>query len=165
MSPVFSYSSHAELYLSHKTSDTSSLLIKWPAILHGPILTGISNWPTLWTLSRAVLSCWSSSAQSFLVSCTLGTHDHISVCPQDGLRVLKWGILFDEKRGLSFWVGATLVATYFRTGVPTVMKCSGKGICTLWAPHTFCNFTIMNGTYARYTQDICHCRLLQQILP
>jgi hypothetical protein len=41
-----------------------------------------------------------SPAQSFLVSGPVGTHDHIFVLPQI-LRVLKWGLLFDERRGLT----------------------------------------------------------------
>jgi hypothetical protein len=44
--------------------------------------------------------------------------------------------------------------------VPALMQRPGKGICTLWTPYTLCHFTTMNNSYARYTQDICQCRLL-----
>jgi hypothetical protein len=48
--------------------------------------------------SSPVNCCWSSPAQSFLVS---GPVDHIFVLSKFFLRVLKWGLLFDERRGLT----------------------------------------------------------------
>jgi hypothetical protein len=39
---------------------------------------------------------------------------------------------------------------------PVFMQRSGKGICTLWEPHTFCHFTIMNNTYTRSPQRCLH---------
>jgi hypothetical protein len=42
---------------------------------------------------------WHSPAQ-FLISGSFGTHDHIFVL-STLLRVLKWGLLFDERRGLT----------------------------------------------------------------
>jgi hypothetical protein len=44
--------------------------------------------------------CWSSPAQWFLVLDLVGTHDHISVLSRP-LRVLKWGLFFDEGRALT----------------------------------------------------------------
>jgi hypothetical protein len=79
---------------------------------------------------------------------------------EDRLCVWKWGFLFYERRGLSFWVGATFVAPSFRTSVPALTQRPRKGIDTLWTPYTLCYFNTLNSFYARCTQDICECRLL-----
>jgi hypothetical protein len=84
---------------------------------------------------------------------------------QDRLCVWKWDLLFDERRDLSFWVGTTFVASQFHTSVPALAQRPGKGICNLWTPYTLCHFTTMNNNYAKYTQNICQCRRLQQIMP
>jgi hypothetical protein len=65
------------------------------------------------------LNCWSSSAQSVLVSAPIGTHGHIFVLSTIS-RVSKWGFLFDG----SVWLllvtprllGVTRVATHSLTG-------------------------------------------------
>jgi hypothetical protein len=56
--------------------------------------------PRTFVQSSPVNSCWSSPAQSFLVSGPVGTHDHIFVFSRL-LSVLKWGYLLEEKRGLT----------------------------------------------------------------
>jgi hypothetical protein len=33
---------------------------------------------------------------------------------------------------------------------PQLTQRPGKGICTLWTPHTLCHFTAMKNNYARY---------------
>jgi hypothetical protein len=43
--------------------------------------------------------CWSSPAHQFLVSCPVKTHDHIFLFRP--LRVLKWGLHFNERRGMT----------------------------------------------------------------
>jgi hypothetical protein len=50
--------------------------------------------------SIQVNCCWPSSAQPLLVSDPYGTQDHSFVL-SILLRVLKWGLLFDERRGLT----------------------------------------------------------------
>jgi hypothetical protein len=50
--------------------------------------------------SSTVNCCWSSPAQSFLASGLVGIHDHIFV-PSRLLCVLKWGLIFEERRGLT----------------------------------------------------------------
>jgi hypothetical protein len=50
--------------------------------------------------SSPINCCWPSSAQSFLVSVSVEAHGHNFVISRL-LRVLKWGLLFDEKWGLS----------------------------------------------------------------
>lgn len=84
---------------------------------------------------------------------------------QDRLYVWKWGLLFDEWRGLSFCVGTTLVAPKFHTSARALMQHPGRGICTLWTLETFCHIITMNNSYARYTQVISQYRLLQQLIP
>jgi hypothetical protein len=44
--------------------------------------------------------CWPSPAQSFLLSGLVGTYDHIFVLCIP-LRVSKWGLCSDERRGLA----------------------------------------------------------------
>jgi hypothetical protein len=57
-----------------------------------------------WLPSGTVNFCWASSAQSFLVSDPVGTHNHVFTLSRL-LRVLKWGLRFDERRGLTtyYW--------------------------------------------------------------
>jgi hypothetical protein len=50
--------------------------------------------------SSPVTCCWPSPAQSILVSGSFGTHDHIFV-HSTLLRVLNWGLLFGEGRGMT----------------------------------------------------------------
>jgi hypothetical protein len=50
--------------------------------------------------SSSVNYGWSSPAQSFLASSSVGNHDHIFVLSRL-LRILKWGFLFVERRGLT----------------------------------------------------------------
>jgi hypothetical protein len=50
---------------------------------------------------RTVICCWPSPAQPFLVSGPVGTHGHILVRSKTTYVVLKWGILFDARRGLT----------------------------------------------------------------
>jgi hypothetical protein len=42
--------------------------------------------------------CWPSPAQWIFVSGSVGTHDHMFVLSSH-LRILKWGLFFDERRG------------------------------------------------------------------
>jgi hypothetical protein len=52
--------------------------------------------------SSPVNCCWPSTAQSFLISGAVGTHNLIYIRSFTELRVSKWGLFFDERRGLVF---------------------------------------------------------------
>jgi hypothetical protein len=70
---------------------------------NGPSSTRRAVVLTVIILSRAVICCWPSSAQLFLVSGPVGTHDCIFVSFPRYLRVLKRDFLFDERWGKSSW--------------------------------------------------------------
>jgi hypothetical protein len=69
--------------------------------------------------------CWSSPAQSFLVSGHVGTHFQVR---SNSVYVFRKGsLLFDERKG----VGLSEHAPHFSTGVPVRVRCIPYTLCHL----------------------------------
>jgi hypothetical protein len=83
-----------------------------------PILS--CYWWQLTKLVGRLNRCWHSPVQQFLVSVPVETHDYVSF-PRL-LRVLKWSLLFNEKRGLIIAGHSSLLGWLERA-------------LTLWLPH------------------------------
>jgi hypothetical protein len=87
--------------LKNSVSETGSFSVLRceSSSLLGPLQrANLSHWKTC-VQPSSVNCCWSPPAQSFLVSGPVGTQDHIFVLSRP-LRGFKWGLLFDERRGL-----------------------------------------------------------------
>jgi hypothetical protein len=110
--------------------------------------------------------CWSSPAQSFLVSGPgRDPRPNLHMFVPSPFVCLEMGSPLRREEGLVFLSRSHFCCTVFNMSAPVLTQRPGKGICTLWTPYACCHFTIISNIYIRYTDDLCQCRLGQRVMP